>query len=137
LDCIKIQSNFVFLRDFIKVDFVCSHYKIKHFLESLLFYEQALLTGFNLSLIKFILTLRNTPSLTDYRYISTLLKTTRKVRYEYIFPLQLELAIGTLSFFGDKHYCEILFSKMGKLPANTIGKTLHSMMVKNNIMLVP
>mgnify|MGYP000055950610 CR=1 FL=1 len=84
-----------------------------------------------------ILKLHHAPSLTDYGWIDTLLSATRKLRYEYLFPLQLKLAIGTLNFFGDKQYCQNLFSTMGKLPHNTIGRVLHKMMKQNNIMLVP
>lgn len=62
---------------------------------------------------------------------------TRKLRFEIIFPFQLEIAVSVLNFFGDTKSCKKLMTEMSHLPENTLGKTLYNMMTEQNLMLVP
>lgn len=66
-----------------------------------------------------------------------LLKATKELRLNVIFPFQLNMAVAVLNFFGNVKECKKLMTKMSELPDCTLGKKLYDIMQANRIELVP
>lgn len=71
------------------------------------------------------------------RLWNCLLKVTKELRLNVIFPFQLNMAVAVLNFFGDVKECKKLMTKMSTLPDCTLGKKLFDIMQANRIELVP
>ena len=66
-----------------------------------------------------------------------LLRATRHLRHNVIFPTQLAFGIRLLRYWGNQHYCQQLQQSLAKLPEGTVGKTLWTMLAQQQLTLVP